>query len=115
MECILENNATLLASPARLPVFSLFTANAVSSAGTVMTQLALPWFVLQTTGSAAKTGLVSFFVILPTVFAAFLGGPLVDRMGFRRSSILADCACTVTIALIPLLYVAGMLEFWALL
>ena len=111
----MENNLTLSASPARLPVFSLFTANAVSSVGTVMTQLALPWFVLQTTGSAAKTGLVSFFVILPTVFAAFVGGPLVDRLGFRRSSILADCACTVTIALIPLLYIAGMLEFWALL
>lgn len=111
----MENNATFSASPARLPVLTLFTANAVSSVGTVMTQLALPWFVLQTTGSAAKTGLVSFFVILPTVFAAFVGGPLVDRMGFRRSSILADCACTVTIALIPLLFIAGMLEFWALL
>jgi MFS family permease len=101
--------------PARLPVIALFTANAVSSVGTVMTQLALPWFVLQTTGSAAKTGLVSFFVILPTIFAAFLGGTLVDRLGFRRSSILADWFCTLTIALIPLLYAAGRLEFWALL
>jgi MFS family permease len=80
-----------------------------------MTQLALPWFVLQTTGSATKTGLVSFFVILPTIFAAFIGGTLVDRMGFRRSSILADWFCTLTIALIPLLYAAGRLEFWALL
>lgn len=99
----------------RLPVIALFTANAISMVGTVMTQLAIPWFVLQTTGSAAKTGLVAFFIILPTVFAAFLGGPLVDRLGFRRSSIMADCACTVVIALIPLLYSAGLLEFWLLL
>lgn len=108
-------NSQVSSPPARIPVVALFTANAVSSAGTVMTQLALPWFVLQTTGSATKTGLVSFFVILPTIFAAFVGGTLVDRMGFRRSSILADWACTVTIALIPLLYSSGMLEFWALL
>lgn len=111
----MEISTTAPAPASRIPVIALFTANAVSSVGTVMTQLALPWFVLQTTGSAAKTGLVAFFVILPTIFAAFVGGTLVDRMGFRRSSILADWCCTLTIALIPLLYFAGILEFWALL
>ncbi|MDB5078962.1 MAG: hypothetical protein JWP00_886 [Chloroflexi bacterium] len=101
--------------PTRLPVVALFTANGISMVGTVMTHLAIPWFVLQTTGSAAKTGIVAFFIILPTVFAAFIGGPLVDRLGFRRSSIITDCACAITIGLIPLLYSAGLLEFWLLL
>jgi hypothetical protein len=40
------------------PLYSLFTATAVGQAGNMMTVLAGPWFVLELTGSPAKTGLV---------------------------------------------------------
>jgi hypothetical protein len=41
----------------RLPLIALFTANGISMVGNTFAALAIPWFVLQTTGSAAKTGI----------------------------------------------------------
>jgi MFS family permease len=110
-----EIPTTSPAPASRIPVIALFTANAISAIGNRMTQLAVPWFVLETTGSAAKTGLVAFFIILPTIFAAFVGGLLIDKLGFRPSSIVSDLICTVTIGAVPLLYSLGLLEFWVLL
>jgi MFS family permease len=60
--------------------------------GNIITFLAVPWFVLQTTGSAARTGLTGGVVVLGMVLGGFFGGPLVDRIGFRRASIVADLA-----------------------
>jgi hypothetical protein len=42
----------------RTPIAALLTANAVSLVGNVLTSLAVPWFVLQTTGSATQNGLL---------------------------------------------------------
>jgi MFS family permease len=44
-----------------------------------------------------------------------LGGTLIDRLGYKRTSIIADYASGITTALIPLLYVTTGLEFWQLL
>ena len=84
-------------------------------AGNIITFLAVPWFVLQTTGSAARTGLTGGVVVLGMVVGGFFGGPLVDRFGFRRASIVADLASGLTVALIPLLYLTVGLAFWQLL
>ena len=97
-----------------LPIIALFTANAISLVGNVLTTIAVPWFVLQTTGSATRTGITGFFTILPVVLAGFFGGTLVDRFGYKRTSIIADIASGVTTALIPLLYFTVGLEFWQL-
>jgi len=70
--------------------------------------------VLQTTGSATQTGITGFFTVLPVVLAGFFGGTLVDRLGYKRTSIIADIASGVTTALIPLLYFIVGLEFWQL-
>ena len=98
-----------------IPLYSLFAANAISLVGNVFTAIAVPWFVLQTTGSATQTGITGFFTILPVVLAGFLGGTLIDRLGYKRSSIISDLASGVTTALIPLLYLTVGLEFWQLL
>ncbi|HLA01708.1 MAG TPA: MFS transporter [Aestuariivirga sp.] len=98
----------------RLPIIVLFTANAISLTGNVLTTVAIPWFVLQTTGSPAKTGVTGFFSILPVVLAGFLGGVLVDRLGYKRTSILSDLASGITVALVPLLHFTVGLEFWQL-
>lgn len=97
-----------------LPIAALFTANAISLIGNVLSAIAIPWFVLQTTGSATRTGITGFFTVLPVVLAGFLGGTLVDRLGYKRTSIIADIASGVTTALIPLLYFTIGLEFWQL-
>jgi MFS family permease len=96
------------------PIISLFTANAISLVGNMLSAIAIPWFVLQTTGSATQTGITGFFTVLPVVLAGFFGGTLVDRLGYKRTSIIADIASGVTTALIPLLYFTIGLEFWQL-
>ena len=96
------------------PIVALFTANAISLVGNVLSAIAIPWFVLQTTGSATQTGITGFFTVLPVVLAGFFGGTLVDRLGYKRTSIIADIASGVTTALIPLLYFTVGLEFWQL-
>src|SRR5215211_2920104 len=98
----------------RFPIISLLTANAISLVGNVLSAIAIPWFVLQTTGSATQTGITGFFTVLPVVLAGFFGGTFVDRWGYKRTSIIADIASGVTTALIPLLYFTIGLEFWQL-
>ena len=63
--------------------------------------VAIPWYVLETTGSATLTGVVAALTFAPTVLATFFGGGIVDRLGFRRTSILADVASGVTTAADP--------------
>lgn len=93
--------------PARhsvLPLWTLLSANGISLIGTQLTQLAVPWFVLQTTGSPTRTGVVAVAGVVPLILSAFFGGAVVDRLGFRRTSIWSDLASCLTTALIPLLY-----------
>lgn len=99
----------------RLPLHALFAANAVSMVGNVMTMLAVPWFVLQTTGSASQTGVAAFFTALPLVIAGIFGGAVVDRLGFKRMSVASDIASGATIACIPLLHLTVGIQFWQLL
>ncbi|CAN5307175.1 macrolide resistance MFS transporter Mrx(A) [soil metagenome] len=99
----------------RLPLYALFSANAVSMVGNVMTMLAVPWFVLQTTGSASQTGVAAFFTALPLVIAGIFGGAVVDRLGFKRMSVVSDIASGATVACIPLLHLTVGIQFWQLL
>ncbi|MGA7671113.1 MAG: MFS transporter [Nitrolancea sp.] len=102
-------------SARRAPIISLLTANVVSLTGSTLSALAVPWFVLITTGSAAKTGITGAVSILPVFIAGVFGGTLVDRLGFKRTSVLADLASGCAIALIPILYLTVGLAFWELL
>jgi MFS family permease len=110
----MRNSAQFITTKNRLPLLSLFAANAISMVGNVFAAIVIPWFVLQTTGSATQTGITGFFTILPVVLAGFLGGTLIDRLGYKRTSIIADLASGVTVALIPLLYFTVGLQFWQL-
>jgi len=99
----------------RLPLYAFFTGSAISYIGDMLTFLAIPWFVLQSTGSVTQTGITAFFSTLPTVFSAFFGSTLVDRLGYKRTSVIGDIASGLTVALIPLLYHTIGLAFWQLL
>ncbi len=99
----------------RLPLYGLFAANLISRVGNNLTNIAIPWFVLATTGSAAKTGLVAAAGILPIIVTGILGGPLIDRLGYKRMAVLSDVASGVNVALIPLLHITNNLPFWGLL
>jgi MFS family permease len=94
---------------------AMLVANAISVAGTRLSAMAIPWLVLTTTGSATKTGLVVAFELTPMVITKALAGPLIDRLGAYRMSITADIASAVLVTLVPVLHLAGMLNFPALL
>lgn len=99
----------------RRGLLALILANAVSNLGNVVAVVALPWFVLETTGSAARTGITAFATTVPLAAGAVIGGPLVDRIGARRSSVLGDIGAGASIACIPLAQTTGVLQFWLLL
>ncbi|GAA2744177.1 MFS transporter [Kitasatospora cinereorecta] len=101
-------------APDRRPLVALLTANLVSITGNSLTAIGVPWFVLQTTHSASRAGLVAFCGLLPLAVSALAGGPLVDRLGRLRASVLSDAVCGTAIGLIPLLHWAGVLRFWQL-
>src|SRR6187431_3754269 len=80
-----------------------------------MTYLALPWFVLVTTGSPGKMSLVLAAEIAPMALLGIPSGMLVERIGSRNTMLIADFARAPVLASIPLLHAAGMLSFGLLL
>jgi MFS family permease len=96
-------------------VGALVVAELVSTLGSRMTYLALPWFVLVTTGSAAKMSVVLAVQILPMAILGVPSGSLVQRLGSRMAMLMADFARAPLIAALPLLHAAGMLSFGLLL
>jgi MFS family permease len=97
------------------PLAGVLAAMGVSQTGTRISAVALPWFVLSTTGSAAQTGLVAFCEMTPYVVVKALTGPLVDRAGPRRISWSTDLVSASAAAAIPVLHILRLLPFWLLL
>ncbi|MFI8943677.1 MFS transporter [Streptomyces syringium] len=97
------------------PLAAVLAATAVSLTGTRVSAIALPWFVLVTTGSATQTGLVAFCEMTPYVVVKALTGPLVDRAGPRVVSWTTDSLSALAAGLVPLLYAVDLLPFWLLL
>jgi MFS family permease len=93
----------------RTPFVALIGAYAVSVTGTSMSAIAIPWLVLTGTGSAARTGVVVFAQLLPYVAAQLLAGPMVDRLGLRRSFVWGNAAAAVAIAAVPAGYALDVL------
>lgn len=95
----------------RRPIYALLAANTLSFIAEAIAIVAIPWFVLELTGSYAQMGLIGFFTVLPRVIATFLGGQVVDRLGFRTSSIASDLLSGLSVCGIPILYATGNLTF----
>jgi MFS family permease len=93
------------------PVVALVTAEVVSSLGSQMTFLALPWFVLQTTGSATRMGVVLAAELVPIAVLGIPSGSVVARLGARKTMLVADLARAPLLLSIPLLHAAGLLSF----
>ena len=94
---------------------ALLVAEIVSTTGSQMTWLALPWFVLLTSGSATRMSLVVAAELLGVAAMALPGGKLVARLGARRSMMLCDGIRGAVILAVPLLHWSGALTFGLLL
>ncbi len=95
----------------RRPLYGWLVADAVSITGTRVSMIALPWFVLVTTGSPTRTGLVALAEMLPMVLLKVLGGPVIDRVGARRVAVSCDLGSLVVVGSIPFLHGTGRLSF----
>lgn len=89
---------------------ALLGANALAWVGTRLASLAVPWFVLSTTGSALQTGMVVFAQMAPYVVVQALSGPIIDRIGPKRVSVVCDLIVAVTLATIPILHALELLS-----
>lgn len=108
-------SASMPQATRRTPLYAMLAAGVVSQVGNSLSYIVIPWFVLQITGSAAMMGITAAVGILPMIIAGFFGGALVDRMGYKRMSVISDIASSLAVALIPLLHLTIGLEYWQLL
>lgn len=99
----------------RRPVVALLAAEVVSTTGSQMTWLALPWFVFVTSGSATRMTLVVGAELAGLAALALPGGRLLGRWGAWRSMVTCDAARAPLLAAIPLLHWAGVLSLGVLL
>jgi MFS family permease len=90
---------------------ALLLAEVVSSTGTAMTFVALPWFVLVTSGSAGRMSVVLAAEVLPMALLGIPSGSVVSRLGSRVSMLVSDAVRAPLIALVPILHWAGALTF----
>jgi MFS family permease len=95
----------------RRPLTGLALADLISTTGTEMTAVALPWFVLTTTGSPARMGVVLAAEYAGLTLLGLAGARLATYTGPRRLMLSADLTRAALIAAIPLLYWAGALSF----
>lgn len=95
----------------KTPIAALVAAEVISILGSRMTYLALPWFVLVTTGSVAKMTYVLAAEILPMALLGIPSGMVVERLGARRTMLVCDAARIPLLAGLPLLHSAGLLSF----
>jgi predicted MFS family arabinose efflux permease len=100
---------------ARRPASPLITAHLISNTGSTMTALALPWFVLVTTGSPARAGWVIAVQVAAMAIFGLPGGAVAQRLGSRKVMLICDPARALLVALVPALQLSGGLTFSLLL
>jgi MFS family permease len=97
------------------PLRALLFAEVISTTGAQMTWLALPWFVLTTTGSAGRMTLVILAESLGLAAAGLPAGAFVERFGAKRSMLIADAVRAPLMLFVPILHWSGHLSLTALL
>ncbi len=92
------------------PLRALLVAEVISTTGAQMTWLALPWFVLTTTGSPTRMTLVMMAELAGFALAGVPAGTFVQRLGARRSMLITDAARAPLMMLVPVLHWTGHLS-----
>ena len=90
---------------------ALVVGETISIAGSQMTYIVLPWFVLTTTGSAVRTSIVVAAEMAPVAFLGLASGTIVSRLGARRTMIISDVSRALLLGTIPVLHLLEVLTF----
>lgn len=103
------------AHPLRDPQFRmLWIGSAISLLGDQFYLVALPWVILQLTGSALAMGTIMMLAAVPRAVLMLLGGVVSDRFSPRRILISTSCARTIFVAAISVLLWFHVLAVWHL-
>jgi MFS family permease len=89
---------------------ALLAAEVISTTGAQMTWIALPWFVLLTTGSATRMSVVMAAEAIGLVAVGLPSGRLLNRLGARRTMLLCDGLRGPLMLVIPMLHWADALS-----
>jgi MFS family permease len=92
----------------------LFTGSTISLLGDQFYFVALPWLILQQTGSAIAMGTIMMAGATPRTVLMLIGGALSDRISPRRIMIMAAWGRAILVALLGLLIWLHLLHTWQL-
>lgn len=89
---------------ANLTPFLLLSAGTLlAGIGNGIAIVALPWLVLERTGSATSAALVAAAAAIPLLFASLLSGTIVDIAGRRRIAVASDALSAISVMAIPVI------------
>ena len=94
------------------PFALLWSGQALSRIGDFLYEVALAWWVLQESGSAAAMAAVLIFTLTPTVLFSLFGGVIVDRYPRLPVMIGSDVVRGVTAVIISILAFTSHLQIW---
>ena len=101
--------------PLRNPNYRLWLiGSTISFLGDQFYMVALPWLILQQTGSAVAMGAVMMAGSIPRALLMLMGGVLSDRMSARKIMMTTATARTICVAVIGILIWFGILHMWEL-
>jgi MFS family permease len=92
-------------------VLAVVAADAVSTLGSEMSAVALPWFVLVSTGSPARMAGVLAAEYAGVALLGLPAGRAAQSMGARRAMLTADGVRAPLLVLIPVLHWLGALDY----
>jgi MFS family permease len=106
---------TALEHPLRNPNYRLWLiGGTISLLGDQFYFVALPWLVLQQTGSAVAMGAIMMAGAIPRALLMLMGGAVSDRMSPRKIMIATAIARTISVTAIGVLVWLRALRIWEL-
>jgi MFS family permease len=105
------SGAVRVRTPIGRPLVALLAADVISTAGSEMAAVALPWFALITTGSPARMAGVMAAEFLGTIVFGIASGRLATSLGPRTTMLVSDAVRAPLAAVIPLLHWLGVLHY----
>jgi MFS family permease len=106
---------TTVEHPLRNPNYRLWLiGGTISLLGDQFYFVALPWLVLQQTGSAVAMGAIMMAGAIPRALLMLMGGAVSDRMSARKIMMVTATARTVCVTVIGVLVWVRILRTWEL-
>jgi len=106
-------SAPAIGHPLRNPRYRLWLiGSTISFLGDQFYMVALPWLILQQTGSAVAMGAVMMAGSIPRALLMLMGGAVSDRMSARKIMMSTATTRTICVAVIGILIWFGILHMW---